>query len=107
MKNKTNKEISSFNWKIEDLEEEIEYINKEFHNLYNTKEEIKQILAKFKTRDMTRNFLRSFQRYLRSDDFYRIRIDYGSKGKMISERISNKFSKVKRKNKIGKGLGFN
>lgn len=75
-------------------------LNEKIDNLNLVNDEIKQILGSIQTRDIAKNFLRCFKRYLSPDDKKEIEKDYFAKGSIISNRIKNKFSKHTGKRKM-------
>ena len=100
MKKELNKEKDNTNEKIKQLEETIQSLYDEINIINNKNEEIKQALVKIQTRDMSKNFLRCFYSYLTKNDFKRIRKNYNLKGKIISDRIKEKFINIKEKEKL-------
>ena len=100
MKKELNKEKDNTNEKIKQLEETIQSLYDEINIINNKNEEIKQALVKIQARDMSKNFLRCFYSYLTKNDFKRIRKNYNLKGKIISDRIKEKFINIKEKEKL-------
>ena len=100
LKKELNKEKDNTNEKIKQLEETIQSLYDEINIINNKNEEIKQALVKIQTRDMSKNFLRCFYSYLTKNDFKRIRKNYNLKGKIISDRIKEKFINIKEKEKL-------
>ena len=81
-----NKEIDNMKIKIEKLE----YQN----------EEVKDILGSIQIRDLGKNFLRTFNKYLTSEDFRLINDDYFQKGQIIANRVKKTFHKFSTSKKM-------
>ena len=99
-RDEAKKERSFLNQEIKSMKEEIESLKVNVEKLNNKNENIKDILEKIQTRDMTKNFLKSFYCYLTNNDFKRIRKDFYSKGDIIALRIKETFSKFGNNKKI-------
>ena len=63
-------------------------------DLENSNEEIKDVLGSIQIRDLGKNFLRAFNKYLTSNDFKLISTDYSQKGQIIANRIKEKFLNI-------------
>jgi len=99
-RDEAQKERSFLSQEIKSMKEEMELLKVNVEKLNNKNEKIKDILEKIQTRDMTKNFLKSFYCYLTNNDFKRIRKDFYSKGDIIALRIKETFSKFGNNKKI-------
>ena len=99
-RDEAQKERSFLSQEIKSMKEEMELLKVNVEKLNNKNEKIKDILEKIQTRDMTKNFLKSFYCYLTNNDFKRIRKDFYSKGDIIVLRIKETFSKFGNNKKI-------
>lgn len=94
------KEINSVKKEINSVKKELEIsvnsLNEKIDDLY----EIKNILGNIQIRDSSKNFLRSFKKYLSNEDLEDIEDDYSEKGTIISNTIQEKFSNCKEKRKM-------
>ena len=103
------KKINDMQKQINDLTENNEKMNEIIVNqdnrieiLENTCDEFKEVLGNIQTRDFSKRLLKSFNRYLISDDFKRINEnkDKSLRGKIITERIEKKFCRFKKSEKM-------
>ena len=94
------KELDSVKKELDSVKKELEVsvtsLNEKIDDLY----EIKQILGNIQIRDSSKNFLRSFKKYLSDEDLEDIEDDYSEKGTIISNTIQEKFSNCKEKRKM-------
>jgi hypothetical protein len=87
------KEINSIREENDDLNEDIDNMEIRIEKLENKNEEIKDILGNIQIRDLGKNFLKTFNKYLTPEDFTLIEKDYSQKGQVIANRIKTKFHK--------------
>ena len=92
----TDKE--SIQKQINDLSTDKESMENHIQKLENTYTELKKVLGNIQTRDFSKKVLKSFNRYLISDDFEKINkdVDKSQRGIIISERIEKKFCEFKK-----------
>ena len=92
------KEKESMQKQINDLSTDKESMENHIQKLENTYTELKKVLGNIQTRDFSKKVLKSFNRYLISDDFEKINkdVDKSQRGIIISERIEKKFYEFKK-----------
>ena len=89
---KLTDEINQLKELTKQLKENYYKLNTKIEDLEDDNKEIKGILGTIQIRDLSKNFLRAFNRYLKEDDFNKIEKDYFKKGEIIANRIREKFS---------------
>ena len=92
----TDKE--SIQKQINDLSTDKESMENHIQKLENIYTELKKVLGNIQTRDFSKKVLKSFNRYLISDDLEKINkdVDKSQRGIIISERIEKKFYEFKK-----------
>ena len=93
-----NEDNAKMKDKINDLITNKNKMEIKMDNLENCYLEIKEVLGDIQMRDMAKNLLKCFKRYLTDEDKDKIKSDKDSKGLIISERIKKIFIKNKYKN---------
>ena len=86
-----NNKIDSLEVENSDLSDEIDELKESNENMESKLREIKEILCTIQIRDLSKNFLKSFDKYLTWSDFLNILNDYSKKGEIIINRIKKKF----------------
>lgn len=88
--------------KINDLTEKKVNQDNRIEILENTCDEFKEVIGNIQTRDFSKRLLKSFNRYLISDDFKKINEnkDKSLRGRIITERIEKKFCRFKKSEKM-------
>ena len=84
-----NKNITLVN---DNLNKEIDNMKIRIEKLENKNEEVTDILGTIHIRDLGKNFLRTFNKYLTFEDFQLIKKDYSKKGQIIAKRIKKTFA---------------
>lgn len=94
------KQNEKMNVNLNSLIKELDSVKKELDSVKNDLYEVKQILGNIQIRDSSKNFLRSFKKYLSDEDLEDIEDNYFEKGTIISNAIKEKFSNCKEKRKM-------
>ena len=92
--------IKDMHKEINDLSIDNEILNERIDKLEDKYYEFKKIIGSIQTRDLGKRFLKSFYHYLYQEDFQKMSSDKSLKGKIISDRIMNKFHKFKKTRKM-------
>ena len=92
------KENESMQKQINDLTKDKESMENRIQKLENAYTDLKEVLGNIQTRDFSKRVLKSFNRYLISDDFKKINEneDKSQRGIIISKRIEKKFCRFKK-----------
>ena len=89
---------SKLEGKVLKLEKEMDDAKEDIDSLKYENGEIKNILSSIQTRDLSKNFLRVFKKYLSPQDKNIIEVDESKMGEVISKRIEVVFNEFKKKN---------
>ena len=92
------KQINGMQKQINDLTTDKESMENRIQKLENAYTDLKEVLGNIQTRDFSKRVLKSFNRYLISDDFKKINEneDKSQKFIIISKRIEKKFCRFKK-----------
>ncbi len=92
------KENESMQKQINDITTDKESMENRIQKLENAYTDLKEVLGNIQTRDFSKRVLKSFNRYLISDDFKKINEneDKSQRGIIISKRIEKKFCRFKK-----------
>ena len=93
-------EINSLKENNDNLNKEIDNMKIKIEKLEYQNEEVKDILGSIQIRDLGKNFLRTFNKYLTSEDFRLINDDYFQKGQIIANRVKKTFHKFSTSKKM-------
>lgn len=102
-----NDKIDEMNDKIDELKkenknltDEIDELKESSENMEKKLQEIKEVLGTIQISDLSKNFLKTFNKYLTWSDFLSIFDDYSKKGEIIVNRIKKKFSAFAKSKKM-------
>ena len=91
MNDDLSKQIEDLSKKNENYEQEIEALKEDVEILKEDSENMKNIIKNIQYRDISKNFLRPFKKFLDDDDWKLIRINRQRRGEIIASKIQKAY----------------